>query len=131
MQSGVACEPAFVHTFCMKKLAALLCLVTAPAMASNYGQCVLDSVPGVKNQQAFHAAIRVCATKHPGGLRDLEYGAGKGWLFSKYDSPDECVAKESRETSLIQAVSEIRNVCRVMYGDPPSKQENGPWMDYR
>lgn len=115
----------------MKISASLLLLAPIAAYASNYGQCILDSVPGVRNQQAFYAAVRVCTAKHPGGLRDLEYGSGKGWMFSKYNSPDECVASESRETYLVQAVSEIRNVCRVMYGEPPSEQENGPWMNYR
>lgn len=115
----------------MKTAIAIVLLSPIAAVASNYGQCILDSVPGLKNQQAFHAAVRVCATKYPGGLRDLEYGAGKGWFFSKYDSPDECVAKEAGGTSLLPAVSEIRNVCRVMYGEPPSKEESGPWMNYR
>lgn len=110
---------------------ALLFFASAPVMASNYGQCILDSVPSVKNTQVFYAALRKCETKHPGGLRDLEYGAGKGFMFSKYDTPDECFSSEARETSLPQAVSEIRNVCRVMYGEPPSEQENGPWMQYR
>lgn len=109
-------------------VAALLCLVAAPVMAADYGTCILDTVPGVKNQQAFYAAVRLCTAKHPGGLSNLEYGSGKGWVFSKYNSPDECVVSESRDTHLVQAVSEIRNVCTVMYGDEP---EHGPWEKYQ
>lgn len=133
----------------MKKLIAITALLACPslAMAENYATCLLDALPGVQNQAAITAAIRLCRTEHPGGLTSIEQGAGKG-LFASYKSSDECTFEKAKDTRHAGAIQLISHACRRLYNEPippdsaywkqfQSAQKScenetpGPWCAYR
>ena len=123
----------------MKKLlitAALLAFSTL-AQAGNYATCLLDKLPGGQNHGASVSAVRVCQSKYPGGLADVEQGAGRG-LFASYDSGDECTYDKAKDTRYTGAVRVMAEACMRLYNKPqPSaketcnKQNPGPWCDYK
>lgn len=116
------------------------------ALADNYATCLLDKMPGVQNNPAAWAAVRLCAEAHTGRFSDVEQGAGRG-LFAMYDSALECFHDKARTVQSNVAVSHIRSACNRLYDEPevdwgsgdisipadPScrSQNPGPWCQYR
>lgn len=87
------------------KLAPLVACLVLPlhVAAENYATCLLDKLPGVQNHGASVSAVRVCQSKYPGGLANVEQGAGRG-LFASYDSGDECTYDKAKDTRYSGAV---------------------------
>ena len=95
----------------------ILVAACGTAQAGNYATCLLDKLPGVRNQQATWAATRFCGAEHPGGWGSIEQGDGRG-LFARYDSGDECTLELAKETTDRQASILIGSSCRLLYDEP-------------
>ncbi|UZZ08948.1 hypothetical protein NDO41_16255 [Ectopseudomonas mendocina] len=104
----------------MKKLlitAALLSL-SCLAQAGNYATCLLDKLPGVQNQAATSAAIRMCQTDHPGGMVKVPQGDSRGF-FASFRSGSECTLEKSKDTRFVPAAQLISSACHRLYDAPP------------
>lgn len=86
-------------------------------MAANYATCLLDKLPGVQNQAAISAAVRLCDADHPEGLTSVEQGAGRGF-FAAYNSGDECILEKSKDARHPRAVNLISRACSQLYDAP-------------
>lgn len=91
-------------------------LIPTLAAATNYAECILESVPGVENDPAAYAAHQVCLSKFPGGLQAVKQGAGRG--FFAYDSGAECTLKEAGGTRSQRGAAMISASCRKLYDTP-------------
>lgn len=107
----------------------------ASALAGNYATCLLDNLPGVANDSASVAAIRLCIGKYPGGFTGVKKGSGRG-LFS-FDSGAECALKKGGSTSSQHAGRMIAAACNTLYDLPELRPEQfersaaKPWNDYK
>lgn len=101
--------------------ALLAALLPSLASAGNFATCVLDRLPGSRNEIAAGAAVRACYEAYPAGLPGVTTGSGRGF-FARYRSPDDCLADKARETTVQIAVSHMRNACRALYGEPPKRR---------
>lgn len=136
----------------MKKHLVIIALLACPslAMADNFAECLLDKLPGVQNRQATIAAANVCGERYPERLTGVEWGAGRGFIFSKYDSPTDCFQAKANAVQDGLAIGWIRQSCARLYGQPPKpglfddleptksaaraaceQATPGPWCDYR
>lgn len=108
----------------MKKLIATLILLAGPslAVADNYAECLLDKLPGVQNQSATIAAVRLCEADYPGGFASVKQGTGRGF-FASYDSGHECVLDMTSNTRHQRAASIISSACFRLYNKPPKPAE--------
>lgn len=95
----------------------LLTAISSAALADSFATCLLDKLPGVRNNQATWATLRHCQTEHPGGWGSVEQGEGRG-LFADYDSGDECTLDMAKETADGQAGFLIAKSCRLLYDEP-------------
>lgn len=109
----------------MKKIVALLCLASAPALAAgNYAECILDKMPGVQNDAVALAISRTCLAEHPGGINAVEQGSGRSEWFG-YNSGNECVIKKGEKVASRVGGNLLTGACNKLY-DP-----DGPWLDYQ
>lgn len=100
----------------MKKLAALLCLVTLPAWAAdNFAECILSKVPKAQNDIAANNIFQVCQAKNPTAFLSVEQGSGRGW-FSP--STPECVEKYGSDTRSYRAAQLVALACKRLYDAP-------------
>lgn len=76
---------------------------------SNYYECVLDKMPGVKNDIAAHAIIRSCREKAP------ETDVGSTFLSFGRMSRTECIAKYAKEVASEVGVIQVRIACNRLY----------------
>lgn len=99
----------------MKRTTTLLflTLLSPLALADNYATCLLDKLEGVQNDQAARSAIRLCLRAHPGGLKTVEQGSGRG--FFSYDSGDECALDKASDTRSNVAGYQTRIACYRLY----------------
>lgn len=88
------------------------------AAAGNYATCLLNKLPGVQNQAAISAAVRLCGADYPDGLTSIEQGADRG-IFAAYNSGDECLLEKSKDASHPRAVNLIRAACSRLYDESP------------
>ncbi|MBP8168474.1 MAG: hypothetical protein KAX99_02320 [Azonexus sp.] len=102
----------------MKKLAAsiLIALLPASAAAGNYATCLLKHLPGLQNDAAANAAIRLCMNEHPSAFNGVPQGDGRSFLG--YDSGAECAMKKAGETRSQRAGQMIYVACRRLYDEP-------------
>lgn len=91
--------------------------VMPAAFAENFATCLLDKLPGVRNDQATTAAWNLCRGQHPGTFGSVEQGSGLG-IFADYDSGDECALDLAKETSDRRAGFLIARSCRLLYDEP-------------
>lgn len=103
----------------------ILVAACGTAQAGNYATCLLEKLPGVRNQQAAVAALRLCGAEHPGGWDSVEQGSGRG-LFADYDSGDECTLDMAKETTDQQAGFLIGRSCRLLYDPDREKGDITP-----
>ena len=102
----------------MKKLAALLCLVTLPAWAAdNFAECILERMPGVQNDAVAGAIYRTCTAEFPGGIESVPQGAGRGWFGFK--SGNECIIKKGEKVISRNGGFMLTAACNKLY-DPPA-----------
>lgn len=88
------------------------------AQAGNYATCLLDKLPGVQNQAATSAAIRMCQTDHPGGMVKVPQGDSRGF-FASFRSGSECTLEKSKDTRFVPATQLISSACHRLYDAPP------------
>ncbi len=101
--------------------AALFSLASAQAVAGNFATCILKHMPGIQNDAAAHAALRLCMGEYPGGYANVQQGEGRGFL--SYASGAECAVKKGAGTSSRAAGAQINMACNKLYDEP------GPWHD--
>jgi len=119
----IAQQTLIGDTSSMKKLAALLCLVAAPAMAAeNFAECIIDRVPKAQNDIAANAVFQVCQSKNPTGFVSVQQGSGRGW-FSP--SAAECIEKHASQTTSFRAAQLVGIACRKLYDQPAVDWERG------
>ena len=106
----------------LRSVSAVLALLSGPVSAANYATCLLDKLPGVQNQGASVSAVRVCQGEYPGGLANVEQGAGRGF-FAAYKSGDECTYDKAKDTRYTGAVRVISEACIRLYNKPRPKPE--------
>ena len=58
-------------------VAVLIAMVSTPAAAGNFATCILKHMPGIQNDPAAYAAMRLCMNEYPGGYSGVQQGA---WL---------------------------------------------------
>lgn len=97
-------------------MAAALALCAAPAFASNYAQCLIDSLAESKSSAVHAAAVSMCGKKHPDGFFTLQRGTGRGLLG--YKSADACTVEKARNASWQHSAAIIRQACECLYGQP-------------
>lgn len=107
------------------KTAAIILSVAIPfsASAGNFASCILDTMPGIQNDPAAHAAMRLCLDRHPGGYAGVEQGEGRG--FFSFNSGAECAVKKGAGTTSRIAGAQIFNACNKLFNEPP-----GPWDEF-
>lgn len=102
----------------MKKLAALLCLVAAPAFAAeNFAECIVDRMPGAQNDAVAGAIYRTCEAEFPGGIDSVPQGAGRGWF--SYKSGNECIIKKGEKIISRNGGYMLTAACNKLYNPPP------------
>jgi hypothetical protein len=94
---------------------------SASANAGNYATCVIDRLPGTKNNAVFYANVRLCADKYPGGSHSVLPGSGRGWFA--YDSGAECAAKKASDTPNELAARMIFAMCQRLYDPAPEPRD--------
>lgn len=92
---------------------AVFAVLSMPAFAANYADCLLDNLPGVKNAQAHAAALKICASKFPDRFFDVRRGSGRGLMGAK--SPEQCTLKNARDTSWKPSAAMISRSCACLY----------------
>ncbi|KTT33823.1 hypothetical protein SB18R_03305 [Pseudomonas oryzihabitans] len=100
----------------MKSLLALLLVLPVSSFAGNFATCILDKVPGVKNDNAAGAAFQVCNAKYPDRYQGVTQGDGRG-IWS-YDSGAECALAKARDTLSSDGAGMIRVACNALYNEP-------------
>lgn len=110
----------------MKRLVLALVIFSfsAAAISGNYATCLLKNLPGLQNEAAANAAIKLCMSEYPGGINSVPQGDGRGFLG--YKSGAECAMKKAGETRSNLAGNGIYMACRRLY-DEPTK----PWIEYQ
>lgn len=98
-------------------LAAVFAVTTAHT--DNYGECILDNMPGTANAPAAFAVSRSCTNEYPGQYGTVERGSRLG-LFG-FKDPEACIIKKSRDTVQPNAAFMIAAACRCLYGKPEFK----------
>lgn len=106
----------------MRLAAILIAVAPSLAFAGNYATCLLKNLPGLQNEAAANAAIRLCMSEHPGGINSVPQGDGRGLLG--YKSGAECAMKKAGETRSQLAGNGIYMACRRLYDEP------APWLEY-
>ncbi len=107
----------------MRPALACLLMISAPAWAANYAECVLGKAPGAANDVAAQAIHQLCLAENPGGLQAVKQGSGRG--FFGFKSGAECTAKKASDTRSHQAAAMVGVACRRLY------DEDGPWNNDR
>lgn len=115
MRSVVCQIPKFVLIF-VGTVTSCVCL------AGNYAKCIVDKMPGVQNDAAAYATVKVCLDKYPGGLAEIEKGSGRGIL--SFDSGAECAAKKAAATQSQVGGQAIYSACAILYDKPK------PWLAF-
>lgn len=101
----------------IRSLFFLALLAVAPAaLAENFAECLLENLPGVKNQPAANAALQICKKRHPANWASVEQGSGRGF-FAAYDSGYECALDIGRDTQQRQAAFLITKSCKLLYDE--------------
>lgn len=100
----------------MKLVVALLAIAPSISFAGNYATCLLKNLPGLQNEAAANAAIKLCLTEYPGGIGNVPQGDGRGFLG--YKSGAECAMKKAGETRSQLAGNGIYLACRRLYDEP-------------
>jgi hypothetical protein len=100
----------------MKRSALLIAAFPAMAFAGNYATCLLKNLPGLQNEAAANAAIKLCMTEYPGGINSVPQGDRRGLLG--YKSGAECAMKKAGETRSQLAGNGIYMACRRLYDEP-------------
>jgi hypothetical protein len=104
----------------MTKLLCILCvLFSFSVTAENFAECILNDLPGVKNDIAAKAGFQQCEKKYPKGYSEIYQGEGRG-LFG-YNSGDECTIDKAKETPSRVGGYVINVACYCLYNEP----ENG------
>lgn len=85
---------------------------------ANFGECVLEELKDVQNDQAARAALIDCLERFPGGFESIE---PKNSFFDRLDSWTECVRRYGSDTSSEFAATRIRGTCVRFY---PPETEN-------
>ena len=85
------------------------------AVAANYASCLLKNLPGLQNEAAARAAIKLCMSDHPGGIDGFPQGYGRGFLG--YKSGAECAMKKAGETRSQLAGNAIYMACSKLYDE--------------
>jgi len=98
-------------------LIVLALLAVAPAvLAENFAECLLDNLPGVKNQASTNAALGLCRGKFPGAWASVQQGAGRGF-FAKFDSGNECAIELGRDITVRQGAFLVAKSCKLLYDE--------------
>jgi hypothetical protein len=79
--------------------------------ANNYWECILDEMPGVKNDYAAKAVNQVCVTTFPNTSEPADVSAP---LFGA-QTRTECFAKNGKDTTSFRAIKQIRMACHFLY----------------
>lgn len=80
--------------------------------ASNYFECILEEMPGVKNDAAAMEIARKCAKKHS-PITEVEY---KSPIFG-VKTAGECVLKYAKNISSPQGAARVKVSCYKLYPD--------------
>lgn len=107
-------------------IAAIFVAFSSSATAGNYATCLLKNLPGLQNEAAANAAIKLCMSEHPGGINSVPQGDGRGFLG--YKSGAECAMKKAGETRSQLAGNGIYLACRRLY-DAPLLSDNEVFGD--
>jgi hypothetical protein len=73
---------------------------------SNYWECLLDEMPGVKNDRVASAVMMICRKEHPGGVEVKKIGNG---------TVSQCIAKYGKDVQGDRAVKAISYACNRLY----------------
>lgn len=84
--------------------------------ASNYADCILDSMPGISNVSAMLVVRDTCERSHPSRFANITRGSGRG-IFG-YNSAEACIVKKSASTPHNGAAQNIAAACWCLYGKP-------------
>ena len=102
----------------IRSLFFLALLAVAPAaLAENFAECLLENLPGVKNQASTNAALGLCRGKFPGAWATVQKGSGRGF-FARFDSGNECAIELGREITVSRAAYLVTNSCKLLYDEP-------------
>lgn len=106
---------------------ALLSLASVQATAGNFATCILKHMPGIQNDPAAYAAVRLCMNEYPGGYVNVQQGEGRGFL--SYGSGAECAVKKGAGTASRVAGQQIFTACGRLYDLPPLRDTDFTWPD--
>lgn len=81
---------------------------------SNFGECILENMENVQNDETARAALVDCIGRFPGGFESIE---PRNSIFDRINSWRECMLRYGRNTSSDFAIRRIRAVCVSFY--PP------------
>lgn len=94
-----------------------MCAVADGARAaSNYAECILDTMPGISNVTAMLVVRDACERSHQSRFANIVRGSGRG-IFG-YNSAENCIVKKSASTSHSGAAQNIAAACWCLYGKP-------------
>ena len=81
---------------------------------SNYWECILDEMPGVKNDTVAIAIVRKCQKKFPSTANRTIETKKKSLLFGP-KTFNECVIKYAENVTSPTGSTVIRRACYVLY----------------
>jgi hypothetical protein len=101
-------------------------LLPIGANADNYATCILEKMPGAKNDAVVFAAKNLCRDEYPDGMSAVKQGSGRG--FFSFDNGAECTLKKAATTLSRPGAMAIRAACRRLYDEPNpfAEFESGP-----
>lgn len=83
---------------------------------SDFGDCILDRMPGTANDIAAGQIYAACVEKFPRAADDIKKETG---TFAKYKNGRECVIANAKNTSSPIAAKVITSVCFAKYEPEP------------
>lgn len=92
------------------------CFLTGCSRPSNFAECMLEDMQGVKNAPVFAATYKSCNTRFNNSYKEIQQGSGRG-IFS-YNNREECVLKNAKNTTFERASSSISIACGCLYNEP-------------
>lgn len=99
-----------------------LCALSVSASAwANFPACILDDMPGAKNDIYAQHVFSACYRKYPGGNTSAEALAVQGSRpgFFSFKNGAECTLKKTKDTTSPKGASIIRAACFHLYDPPP------------
>ena len=77
---------------------------------SNLYECILEEMPGTKNNHAANEIIRTCRKEFPGASKIEK----KSPIFGIKTS-GECIVEYGKDISSERGANFVRNACRILY----------------